>query len=1135
MTRSKNSLKAGKLLVLVVLLFVGITIIVSLPNYAFAQVDTAWMRRYNGPGNLGDPAGNTNTNNAKEGLLLPLENLKGRSARDFLKSDGRIDLKAIRESGYQGPLDLKGYNVETDPRTGELVLSPNENARMFSDPDDIYWSPLGSGMNSYVLALAIYDNKLIAGGGFNTAGGVGANHIASWDGSSWSPLGSGINNYGVHALVVYDNRLIAGGGFTTAGGVSANNIASWDGSSWSPLGSGMDYSVAALMVYDNKLIAGGWFTTAGGVGANRIASWDGSTWSPLGSGMGGGDSDTFVYALAVYDNKLFAGGWFTTAGGVSANAIASWDGSFWSPLGSGLGGYYLSVLEMAVYDNQLIVGGYFTTAGGDNAHNIASWDGSSWSPLGSGLNGSVNALVVYDNQLIAGGYFTTAGGDSAKRIASWDGSSWFPLGSGMNNPVDALAVYDSKLIAGGHFTTAGGKSSPYIAQWTKHENNQTPTAYIDSVIPNPSPKGQPVWFYGHGQDSDGNITWYEWTNSSNELLSIDSAFSFWSLPLGVQTIYFRVMDDDSAWSAKASVTVTIQPSNEPPVAEAGGPYFGRAHELIQFSGGSSYDPDGNIVQYDWKFGQWYAPWMDNLGPNPTYRFLYPYWGPVLLRVHDNAGAIDIDTAIAWIFTDSQGWDIHLQAVDIWGKGALCEAYLIVGQDTVARCFAPVGDVSFRHIPVGNYKLAIAGYACDGGTISKSITINLEGGNKELGTVILEYDVPHTIFYVGSETDPVAYYQVDFQSAWDPGTTSDRKVNMVITIYTNLHYCWLAEHSEFWCWSDPAGRISYEDGSGEVSMVPFPSLDWIPYGDWRQLPISYQYLTWFHIADFVMEPNLFKLLVIAIPELFNSYTSQVVYEAGEQPWSCFEQSDQVFVIEQGPCHLMGHRVTVPIDLNEPGLVTVRLFSAFRLMGLFNPNPPYVAVVPVGKNLEWQFEIGSTAKGLTVTGLCPIDLVVTDPQGDTISKGGSQIPSARYFEQDLNGDGELEDQVYIPNALYGEYKVRVIPSPEANPTDSFSIFASADNLTHVLAENVMIRDIPTQPYTFQPLLYLSGDANGSGLIELGDVVYLITYLYKNGPAPNPLLAGDANCSGEVELGDVVYLITYLYKAGPPPSCK
>jgi len=70
---------------------------------------------------------------------------------------------------------------------------------------------------------------------------------------------------------------------------------------------------------------------------------------------------------------------------------------------------------------------------------------------------------------------------------------------------------------------------------------------------------------------------------------------------------------------------------------------------------------------------------------------------------------------------------------------------------------------------------------------------------------------------------------------------------------------------------------------------------------------------------------------------------------------------------------------------------------------------------------------------------------------------------------------------------------------------------------------------------PCSYVPGDANGDGTVELGDVVYLITYLYKDGPAPVPLLSGDANCSGVVELGDVVYLITYLYKEGPPPSCK
>jgi hypothetical protein len=61
---------------------------------------------------------------------------------------------------------------------------------------------------------------------------------------------------------------------------------------------------------------------------------------------------------------------------------------------------------------------------------------------------------------------------------------------------------------------------------------------------------------------------------------------------------------------------------------------------------------------------------------------------------------------------------------------------------------------------------------------------------------------------------------------------------------------------------------------------------------------------------------------------------------------------------------------------------------------------------------------------------------------------------------------------------------------------------------------------------------GDVDGNGLVELGDVVYLITYQYKNGPPPKPKASGDCNCDGVVGLGDVVYLITYQYKGGPPP---
>jgi hypothetical protein len=327
------------------------------------------------------------------------------------------------------------------------------------------------GVNGVVYSTFVRSSgELIVGGEFSVAGTVVANGIARWDGTSWSPLGSGLTlgsglNGGVYALAELPNGdLVAGGEFTIAGGVPANRIARWNGSSWSPFGSGMDSTVGSLAVLPNgDLVAGGSFTTAGDVTANRIARWNGSSWASLGSGM-----SSVVRALAVLPNgDLVAGGFFTTAGGVSANRIARWDGASWAPLGSGMTG---CVSALAVLPNgDLVAGGWFATAGGVTANRIARWDGSSWYPLGLGLSGTGGwALSVLPNgDLVAGGDFTTAGGVTANRIARWDGSSWAPLGSGMNGSVSTLAVLpNGDIAAGGNFTTAGGLPSGYWARWS---------------------------------------------------------------------------------------------------------------------------------------------------------------------------------------------------------------------------------------------------------------------------------------------------------------------------------------------------------------------------------------------------------------------------------------------------------------------------------------------------------------------------------------------------------------------------------------------------------------------------------------------------------------------------------------------
>jgi len=120
--------------------------------------------------------------------------------------------------------------------------------------------------------------------------------------------------------------------------------------------------------------AGGRFTTAGGVSATNIAKWDGSSWSGLGSGMTG-DFNTSVYALAVSGSDVYAGGRFTTAGGSAANYIAKWDGSSWSALGSGMGGVYEVlppvVSALAASGSDLYVGGVFVFAGGKRSAYMA--------------------------------------------------------------------------------------------------------------------------------------------------------------------------------------------------------------------------------------------------------------------------------------------------------------------------------------------------------------------------------------------------------------------------------------------------------------------------------------------------------------------------------------------------------------------------------------------------------------------------------------------------------------------------------------------------------------------------------------------------------------------------------------------
>lgn len=64
------------------------------------------------------------------------------------------------------------------------------------------------------------------------------------------------------------------------------------------------------------------------------------------------------------------------------------------------------------------------------------------------------------------------------------------------------------------------------------------------------------------------------------------------------------------------------------------------------------------------------------------------------------------------------------------------------------------------------------------------------------------------------------------------------------------------------------------------------------------------------------------------------------------------------------------------------------------------------------------------------------------------------------------------------------------------------------------------------------YVWGDASGNGEVEMGDILYLVNYLYKGGPEPGMRPAGDPNNDCTIDLTDILYLINYLYRGGPAP---
>lgn len=349
------------------------------------------------------------------------------------------------------------------------------------------WEAVGQGLNSLAYCMTIYNGELVVGGQFTVAGGQPASKLAKWNGTSWSSFTGEAFDGTVKAAYVWNGKLYVGGHFEMIGVNSIEGVAVWDGVSWSALGSGLNGNsnwsgtVRGFTEYNGELVVCGDFEEAGGVNANDIATWNGTTWSAIGSGLYFEDI-WYLKDVHVFNSELYAGG---TNSNTMSN-IAKWNGASWIPLSIGAES---SIGTIESFNGELYVGGDFSAIGGITASGIAKWDGTNFSPLGVGVSSYVRNLKTINGKLIVSGSYSSSGGTTCGNISSWDGASFNCYAQGLSAAVEETIEYNGQLYSCGWFNQdlENANTMVGIARWSGLLSTESISSTSETISVYPSP------------------------------------------------------------------------------------------------------------------------------------------------------------------------------------------------------------------------------------------------------------------------------------------------------------------------------------------------------------------------------------------------------------------------------------------------------------------------------------------------------------------------------------------------------------------------------------------------------------------------------------------------------------------------
>lgn len=245
--------------------------------------------------------------------------------------------------------------------------------------------------------------------------------------------------------------------------------------------------------------------------------------------------------------------------------------------------------------------------------------------------------------------------------------------------------------------------------------------------------------------------------------------------------------------------------------------------------------------------------------------------------------------------------------------------------------------------------------------------------------------------------------------------------------------------------------------------------------------------------------------------------------------CVDSDDlaylQAFLFGGGPapvdCTCHNPRMNFPGDVNCDGLIDASDITA--LAGMLSSGIPHPGCSPEnadanGDSCVTQTDLTLISDFLFAGGPAPVGCAPVNPVFPVV-----------HFPGDANSNGLIEsaDIVFLVSYLNGGGPA---PSPLANGDANGDCCLNLDDTDYISEFLFSGGPHPPECTCTRPLT-VCGDADGNGIVSIGDVTCLIAEIFS---CTTLSCMADADGNQRVTIGDVTYLIKYIFSGGPAPIC-